>query len=33
MIERGNVHGYEMWCAILALIESAKTNAGAKLAQ
>jgi hypothetical protein len=27
MIEKGDVHGYEVWCAILALIESAKTHA------
>jgi hypothetical protein len=27
MIERGDVRGYEVWCAILSLIESAKVHA------
>jgi hypothetical protein len=27
MIQKGDLQGYEVWCAILALIESAKTHA------
>jgi hypothetical protein len=30
MIEKGDVQDYEVWCAILALIESTKTHAQAQ---
>jgi hypothetical protein len=30
MIEKGDVQGYNVWCAILALIESAKVHAQAQ---
>jgi hypothetical protein len=30
MIAKDDVQGYEVWCAILALIESAKTHAQAQ---
>jgi hypothetical protein len=26
-LRKGDVHGYEVWCAILALLQSEKTNA------
>jgi hypothetical protein len=26
MIEKGDVQGYEVWCAIMALLESAKAH-------
>ena len=30
MIEKGDVRGYEIWCAILALIESARAHTQAQ---